>query len=122
MAVPSSRLRDSAQTYRCSNVDACTEAFVTMRAGLRSMSAAERRSDRAVRATGLPAACKSVLVTPAAGYARHRRLDAILGRLAEALRAQSARDLRAAAQAARRLAVSRRPADRQLARFRAACR
>ena len=114
-------LRYAAEISRCTNPDICSEAFSTLRTGLKSMVASDRRADRAVRATGLAPACKSALVTPKSGYDGYRRLDAVLHRIVRALESQSPRDVRSAAASARRFKVKPRPTSVQLATFRSAC-
>ena len=115
-------LRFTADTYRCTNPDHCSEAYMALRTALGRLVAADRRADRAVRATGLAPACKQVLTTPASSYADFRRLDGVLVKIVNALESQSRRDALRAARATRSFKPPARSTQRQLDQFRASCR
>jgi len=115
-------LRFTAGTYRCTNPDLCSEAYMAQRAALGRLVAAERRADRAVRATALAPACKQVLTTPASSYAGFRELDGLLVKIINALESQSRRDRTRAARAARAFEAPVQSTQGRLDLFRSSCR
>lgn len=115
-------LRANADVARCSNPDLCSEAYMAQRTALGRVVAGNRRADRAVAATGLAAACKQVLTTPAAAYAAFRRTDGVLQTIINALESQSRRDRRRAARAARTFTAPARSTQAQLDALRVNCR
>ena len=107
----------------CRSAESCETAINDTLTASRGMVAASRVGDRAIAAAGLPPSCARALRTPAVAYAYHRRFEARLRGVADALRSGSNAELRAAAAALARLDGDEVPTARQsLQRFRAGCR
>lgn len=89
----------SALTSLTADIGACSDAACLKgaigkaRTELKNAVDGSHVSDRAVKATHLSAGCKRALVTPPAGYAAYKQLDAALGKLQHALSTGSASDL-----------------------------